>query len=282
MDRRQKVEPLSWNSPRGNAWADLQPMLDRLFRPFEDWIADCVADRGARDVLDVGCGAGATSLAIARRLEPGGCCTGIDISSVLVEIARRRIAETGLDNVRFLAADAQRHDFAGQRYDAVVSRFGVMFFDDPLEAFANIAGAVRPGGTLHCAVWRGPADNPFMTTADRAVPDILGAAAPPDPHAPGQFAFADAQRVETLLAASGWDGIEIQPLDLPCTLAAGDLSVYARRMGRVGMILPTLDEAARREAEARLDQAFAPFVAGGTARFNAACWNVSARKRSSD
>lgn len=278
MDRQPQIEPASWNAHRGNVWAELQPLLDRMFLPFERWIADSVADQAARDVLDVGCGAGASSLAIARALAPEGHCTGIDIAPVLVEIAQRRAVEARLDNAKFLVGDAQRYDFADYSYDAVVSRFGVMFFADPVAAFANIASAVRPEGTLTCAVWRSSADNPFMSAAERVISAIAPANGPSDPHAPGQFAFADADRVQSILAASGWAAIDIQPLDMPCTIRADDLAIYARRMGRAGTILPTLDDATRRETEARLDDAFAPFVTDGTAHFDAACWSVRARK----
>jgi SAM-dependent methyltransferase len=262
-------------------WAELQPLLDRLFLPFEQWIADAVAYDDAHAVLDVGCGAGATSRAIARRLGPDGHCTGIDISSILIEIAQQRATEAGLNNARFLIGDAQRSDFSEQLYDTVVSRFGVMFFDDPVAAFANISGALRPGGTLTCAAWRSAAENQFMSTAERAIAPILGPDKPLDPHAPGQFAFADAKRIETILAASGWDTIDIQPLDMCCTLSSTDLAIYARRMGRPGTLLPKLEESLRRDAEARLDDAFAAFVTNGVARFNAACWSIRARKPTS-
>lgn len=278
MNQQDRIEPLSWTAKRGNAWAELQPLLDRLFLPIEQWIADGVAVEDAREVLDVGCGAGATSLAIARRLSTSGRCTGIDISAALIGIARRIADEAALNNLSFVTADAQSHDFGTERYDSVVSRFGMMFFDDPVAAFANIGSAVLPGGLMNCVAWRGPGDNPFMAVADNVIAPIVGMDHRPDPHAPGQFAFADAQRVETILASSGWEAIDIQPLDLPCAMPTADLAIYIRRMGRVGTILPTLVKEERREVEAQLDAAFAPFVAHGVARFDAACWAVRARR----
>ncbi|MEH3048114.1 class I SAM-dependent methyltransferase [Sphingomonas adhaesiva] len=277
VEQRTSTDPASWPARRGDTWAELQPLLDRLFLPFEEWIAERVAAHGARDILDIGCGAGATTLAIARRLGPGARCTGIDISPALTAIARCRATAARLDHVEFVTGDAQRHNFGRRHHDAVVSRFGIMFFDDPVVAFARIAGAVRPGGTLECAVWRSAADNPFMATAERVIAPIAGGDTPSDPHAPGQFAFADARRVAAILEASGWTEIDIQPFALPCTMTVAELSLYIRRMGRAGMVLPTLDAPARRDAEARLDAAFAPFVTDGMARFDAACWSVRAR-----
>ena len=274
----QASDPAGWTAGRGDTWAELQPLLDRLFLPFEPVLLDAVAAQGARQVLDIGCGAGATSLAIARQLGERGHCTGIDISPALVARARDRAADAGLDNARFLCADAQRQDFAPDFYDAILSRFGVMFFDDPVAAFANIARATRPGGTLACIVWRSPDDNPFMAAADRAAADILGPQPAPDPHAPGQFAFADQGRVRTILDAAGWTAIDIQPIAIGCKLSPDDLRLYTRRMGRVGTILPALPAAQRLRLETALDAAFAPFLIGDVARFDAACWLVRARR----
>lgn len=271
------AEAASWNAGRGSVWADLQIMLDRLFLPFERILTETVEVGRTLDVLDIGCGAGATTLALANRLAPSGRCIGLDVSVRLIEVARRRAAEAGIGNAEFVIGDAQRHAFRPEMFDAVVSRFGVMFFDDPEIAFANIRGGARDGARLTFIVWRDPADNPFMTAAERAVAPLLGLTAGPERDAPGQFALADADRMRAILTAAGWRGIDIQPLDIPCRLTGEELAVYARRMGRIGMILPDLDEGRRGAAEAALDQAFAPYLSGNTARFDAACWIVRAQ-----
>lgn len=268
-------EPV-WNARRGHAWADLQPLLDRLFLPFGEIIIDATLTDRIRDVLDIGCGTGATTLAFARR-RGAGRCTGIDVSLPLLNVARRRAEAEGLANAQFLEGDAQRHHFAPHTFDAVISRFGVMFFDDPTSAFANIRGAIRPAGTLTGVVWRSRSENPFMMAGELAAAPLLGWTAPADPDALGQFAFADAARVEKILRDAGWDAIDISPIDVPCRLPAGDLSTYVRRMGRVGMTLPDLEEGLRATVEVALDEAFAGFVTDGAASFDCACWLVRAR-----
>lgn len=267
----------SWNGHSGNAWADLQPMLDRLYQPFEKILTDAVVTDGVREVLDVGCGTGATTLALAKRLGTAGRCTGIDISQVLVDIARHRAEEAGATNARFVLGDGQSQPFAPQSFDAVTSRFGVMFFADPIAAFTNIHNATRPRGGLTCIAWRPKSENPFQTTAERAAEPLIGRVGPSDPHAPGQFGFADADRVRGILAASGWDAIDIAPLDVPLALPRDDLAVYIRRMGYVAIALPDLEEKLRAKVTDALDQAFAAFVIDGVARFNAACWMIRAR-----
>ena len=267
----------SWNGHSGNAWADLQPMLDRLYQPFEKILTDAVITDGVRDVLDVGCGTGATTLALAERLGTAGRCTGIDISQVLVDIARHRAEAAGATNARFVLGDGQSQAFAPKSFDAVASRFGVMFFADPVAAFTNIHNATRPRGGLTCIAWRPKSENPFQTTAERAAEPLIGRVGPSDPHAPGQFGFADADRVRGILAASGWDAIDIAPLDVPLALPRDDLAVYIRRMGYVAIALPDLEEKLRAKVTDALDQAFAAFLIDDVARFNAACWMIRAR-----
>ncbi|QNQ08461.1 class I SAM-dependent methyltransferase [Sphingomonas alpina] len=264
-----------WNARAGETWVAQQAMLDRLFLPLEELLADSVRPTGARDVLDIGCGAGATTLAVAQALAPDGQCTGLDISVPLIEAARRRAAETGVAT-QFLAGDAQNYSFARGSFDWIVSRFGVMFFDQPEWAFANLRGAVRDGAGLTMITWRDPAENPFMTAGERAAAPLLPQLTPSDPDAPGQFAFADPDKVRRILA-NGWRETGIKPVDIACALPAGDLRTYIMNMGRVGVLLPDLDDRTRASVSAALTAAFDPFISNGVARFSLACWLVTAR-----
>lgn len=263
-----------WNGPSGRAWVDTQDVLDGMFRPFEARLVDVVRISGARRVLDVGCGTGSTTLAIARALGADGCCTGIDVSAPMVVRAEQRARRSGMA-AHFVCADAEAFPFAA-RFDLLVSRFGVMFFADPVRAFANLRRAAVPGGRLHAIAWRGPDDNPFMTIAERAAAPLLALPARA-PVAPGQFAFADRRRVQRILHDSGWTGIDIRPLDLACTMPEPALLPYLSRMGPVGLLLQEADQATRAQVIATVRAGFAPFVDGTQVRFTAACWQVEAR-----
>lgn len=282
-DHDQDSGRLGWDQQRGNVWVDLQPMLDRLFLPFERMLVDAVTTGSAQAVLDIGCGTGAITLALADRLGPSAHCTGVDVSEAMLDHARQRALATGAHNARFIAGDAQRHRFPPGTFDAMVSRFGVMFFDDPVAAFANIGAAMRSGGTMTCMVWRSREENPFMTAAERAAGPLLGWKDAPEANseAPGQFAFANATHVSRILAAAGWRDVDITPTDVACNLTAGDLITYTRRMGRVGAVLPDLDDVLRANVIAKLDAAFAGFIVEGHAAFNAACWIIRAKAGSS-
>ncbi|QNA82822.1 class I SAM-dependent methyltransferase [Sphingomonas sp. So64.6b] len=266
-----------WNDRAGRTWAELNTMLDDLLRPVQDLLVEQVATAPASRVLDVGCGGGGTTLAVARHLAPDHECLGIDISAPLIAAAGARAAAAGLDRVRFLRADAQTHDFAGARFDTILSRFGVMFFDDPVAAFANLRRAALPGARLVFAAWRGAADNPFMTTAETAAASVISTIPPRGADGPGQFAFADPAYVRDILTRSGWTAIDIRPVDPVCHLPERDLMTYATRLGPVGLLLQDLAVEDRAQVIAAIRAAFARYVHGDDVRFTAACWLVTAR-----
>lgn len=266
-----------WNVTNGPVWVELQAVLDRMLAPLEARLTQLAFPGEGARVLDIGCGAGATTLAMAQRLGPSGLSLGVDISGPLIDAAKAQAAARGLDQAAFICADAQTHAFEAEAFDSVISRFGVMFFDDPVAAFENIRRAAAPGAGLAFVAWRSPAENPFMTTPARALAPMLPPQPMPDPNAPGQFGFADAERVRRVLAQSGWREVEIERLDAPCVVAAEDLMAYAMNMGPTGAALRQADRALRERAETTVRSALQPFMDGEVARSTAACWWVTAK-----
>jgi SAM-dependent methyltransferase len=258
----------SWSGADG--WVRLQATLDAMFAGVEDLLVDQV-DPSATAVLDVGCGTGATTLAIARKLGPHARCVGVDISEQMIALARQRAADAA---VEFVVADAGRHRFDPGAFDVIASRFGVMFFEQPERAFANLRTATRGGGTLRAVVWRRPEETPFMTAAEQAADGLL--ALPPRTAGPGQFAFADRGRVLDVLGAAGWSDADATPVDVDCAFPAADLDAYVGTMGPVGRALTEHDEATRARVVERVRPAFDRFRHGDEVRFTAACWLVEA------
>lgn len=275
--QQNRDQAARWNEASGRIWVEMQEVLDGMLAPLvAPLLEEAFPGEGGR-VLDIGCGAGATTLAMARRLGPTGLCLGVDISGPLVAAARARAAASGLASAAFVQADAQTHGFDPDSFDAVISRFGVMFFDDPPAAFANIRRAARRKAKLSFVAWRSPAENPFMTTAARAAAPFLPPMPAPDPSAPGQFAFADGDRVQRILEVSGWTDVAIRPLDVSSAVAEKDLLAYVTKLGPVGLALRDMDEPTRARTVAAVRAAFDPYVQNGAARFTTACWLVSAR-----
>jgi SAM-dependent methyltransferase len=265
-----------WNDTAGRAWVDLQSTLDRVLAPFEALLVEAVAARNAQRVLDIGCGTGSTTLAIARQIGPQGTAVGLDISEPMIALAKQR-AKLESAPPRFICADAQTHAFTPASFDMIVSRFGVMFFDDPVHAFANLRRAATSGAHLNVIAWRSAAENPFMTAAERAAAPFLPEMPARQADEPGQFAFADRSRIYSILEESGWVGVDIQPLDVVCTLAEHELNAYVSRLGPLGRVLPQLDEAARSRILETVCAAFETYAPGAEVRFTAACWMIKAR-----
>ncbi len=265
-----------WNGPAGDAWVQAQPLLDALFAPFSERLVEGARTRSARSVIDVGCGTGATTLALAEALDSGAHCVGVDVSAPMIAAARAR-ALASASAACFVCADAARHDFAPGAADLIVSRFGVMFFERPVGAFAHLRAALRSGGALHAIAWRGSDENAFMTTAERAAAPLLPDLPARRPGAPGQFAFADRTFVREVLVRSSWQDVDIHPLDIECALPAAELERYFTLLGPVGVALQQADADTRARVIEALHEAFRPYKDGAMVRFTAACWEISAR-----
>ena len=267
-----------WNGAAGRGWVEMQDLLDTMFRPMENMLVDAASNASAQRVLDVGCGTGSTTLAIAQRLEAGGSCVGIDISRPMIAAAELRAARTR-STARFVCDDAQKHAFATGSFDMVVSRFGVMFFDDPVAAFANLRRASTEHAKLCFLAWRSAEENPFMTAGERAAAGLLRGLPVRRPDEPGQFAFASGERIRHLLEAGGWGAIELTAVDIACSFAEKDLTRYLTHLGPVGRALQDADAATRRNVIDTVRAALDPYVEAGAVHFDAACWRVEARAR---
>ena len=263
-----------WNGPSGQAWVESQEILDQVLAPFETLLVEAATARAPRRLLDVGCGTGSTTLAVARRLGTGTRCVGLDISEPMLTLARMRAQREG-SRAEFIRADAQTHAFEPATVDMIVSRFGVMFFDDPVAAFANLRRAATEDVALRLIAWRSAADNPFMTAAERAAAPLLPELPARNPDGPGQFAFGSAKRVHTILEESGWTGADVQPIDVECAFPAGELDAYITRLGPVGRLLQEADEPTRARVMQTIRPAFDPYLRGADVRFVAACWMLS-------
>jgi ubiquinone/menaquinone biosynthesis C-methylase UbiE len=265
-----------WNGLAGRAWVEEQELLDQMFKPLEDLLVEAVLASSRRRVLDVGCGTGSTTLAVARLLGAEGRCIGIDISDPMLTAAQARAQREGTP-ASFIRANAQNHAFEPASFDLIISRFGVMFFDDFVQAFANLRRAAKDDAELRFISWRSPSENPFMTTAERAAAPLLPNLPARRPDAPGQFAFADQRRVYRILEESGWAEIDIRPIDVACTLPEKELVRYLTRLGPLGLILHEADDRTRTQVIETVRAAFEPYVHGAEVRFTAACWMVGAR-----
>jgi SAM-dependent methyltransferase len=224
-----------WNAKAGNKWVEYQEQLDRQIGGLGDAMLGTSGLGTGHRVLDIGCGCGATSLQAATMVGASGAVTGVDVSAPMLERARARARQGSLSQVSFLEADVQAASLGTALYDRVISRFGVMFFIDPVTAFRNVRAAMVPGGRLAFVCWRGTDENPWMgeplNAAARHVE--LPPASPAD--TPGPMAFADPERVRRILNAAGLSAVEILKHDAPCVIGGGgDLDTCVDFLFNVG------------------------------------------------
>jgi SAM-dependent methyltransferase len=228
-----------WNASAGETWAQFQEALDRQVEPLGLAAMDQLCAGEGEHILDIGCGCGQTSLALAARVRPMGSVVGVDISKPMLDVAFRRSRTADLQ-VTFRKLDAQTGDIGHKLFDAAYSRFGVMFFSDPVAAFANIRGSLKPYGRLAFVCWRPPNENPWMQAPLQAALPLLPPLAPPDPMAPGPFAFADPSRVRSILADSGYRSVTINPFG--ADIGGGDLDQTLKLALRIGPLGRALRE----------------------------------------
>lgn len=221
-------------------------------------------------VLDIGCGTGALARAAAEKAGADGHVTGLDISDTMLARAAEILPGDGAAPINWLEADAQSHAFGEGSFDCFVSRFGVMFFAEPVAAFANLRRCARPGGRFAAITWRGPEDSPYFRLMGRVRAELAGPPPPSDPHAPGPMAFADPDRVLGLLAEAGWDaGAQTINLNLVPRGGIDGFVDQALRVGPLGAALKSGDLSERDvpAAQDRLREVFAPMTdADGTLR----------------
>ena len=266
-----------WTEDGGPSWVRDEAVYDRMLIPFNEALVDVLAPQSGERVLEIGCGFGSTALAIAAR---GAVVHGVDISPPMIERARARADAAGAA-VSFAVGDAQEDDLGGP-YDAVTSRFGVMFFADPVRAFANIARATRPGGRLAFVCWRTLDRNPWMSSATEVLRGLMADPPPPPASGAGPFAFGDAAFVERVLADAGWRDVSLTAFDTVAHMG-GDGGVdgaveQALGSSAVKAMLAAGEPGLRARAAEILRARFAEQAVDGAVRFPAAAWLVSAAR----
>ena len=263
-----------WNGKGGQMWLAAYDRIQRSLAAYSKAALASAAAKPGEKVLDVGCGTGTTTARLAEAVAPAGHVLGVDISEPLIGAARQQ----NLANATFAVSDAAVYPFEAATFDLVFSRFGVMFFAEPVKAFENLRRALKPTGRLVFVCWRKPDENPWGSVPMRAAAPHLPPMERPGPEDPGQYAFADPARVERILKAAGFGTPTFRKLD-EMNFMGKDVADVLDNLARFGPLARLFGEAAPEQvARARqaIAEALAPHARPEGISLPGACWLVSA------
>jgi SAM-dependent methyltransferase len=270
----------AWDGDEGAHWVRHQHRYEAMTQGFTEPLLAAAAIAETDRVLDVGCGCGQTTRLAAGRATRG-LAVGIDLSGPMLQRARDDAADEAVTNVSFEQGDAQVHPFPAAAFDVAISRFGVMFFDDPVAAFANIRAALAPGGRLAFLCWQDIPHNEWIAVSAGAVlahvplPDNLGA-----PDAPGPFSLSDPDRIADLLTSTGFDDFTTTSVEAPLRLGddADDAIAFLGGSGMARGLLDPVDPATAARALDAVRDALRPYQRPDGLALGGAAWLVTARR----
>jgi SAM-dependent methyltransferase len=270
-----------WQEDEGLHWVAEAERYDTMAGSFGEAMLDAAGLQPGDRVLDVGCGNGATTIEAARRVRPAGTALGVDLSAPMLAVAKTRAAAAGVDEADFLQADAQVHPFPAGEFDAVVSRFGLMFFDDPDAAFANLARALRPSGRIAFVAWQGLERSEWIMVAGAAAAPYVGIPEGIAPDAPGPFGLADPARVRRMLEGAGFVGVTLEELTRPMRIGndVDDALSFIRSLPVVRDLLGAAPADKQAAAVEAAREALGPYAGPeGVVMHNNGAWLVTARR----
>jgi SAM-dependent methyltransferase len=266
----------AWDGDEGRFWAAHAEYFDRAVAEHHRQFLSAAAIGPTDQILDVGCGTGQATRDAARAAA-SGAALGVDLSSQMIDVARRLAADEGLGNIRFEQADAQIQPFDGESFDRVISRTGASFFGDPATAFANLHRALRPGGRLALLTWQSLAENEWLGEFMAALSAGRELPAPP-PGAPGPFSLADPDRVRTVLGTAGFADITLEGVSAAMWFGTDADDAYQFVLGLLGWMLEGVDATGRAQAVEALHRTLADHTTRDGVVYDSAAWIIEATR----
>jgi SAM-dependent methyltransferase len=265
-----------WSGPGGQRWLDESARTETMLAQVAELLYRHAQPQPGETVLDVGCGLGPTTIELVRRVAPDGRAVGLDVSAGMIGQARKRAAD--VPNIEFIVDDAATHRFDTPFADLLFSRFGIMFFGDPVAAFANLRRAVKPKSRVAFACWRRMSENPWMLTPLLAAYEHVPKLPPAQQDEPGPFAFAEQDKVARILTGAGFAAPRFTPADLAFEIGGGqgmDAAVHqAMTIGATSRALQDQPDAVRAKVAESIRRVLTPHQKGDSVALPGAVWIV--------
>jgi SAM-dependent methyltransferase len=277
-DPKNEAEITYWNGAGGRRWVERQQSSDIVLSPILQATLERAQLRRGERVVDIGCGAGASSIALAERVGPSGQVLAVDVSAPMLARAAERLPPDA--PIKFVLADATTYRFEPAAFDLLFSRFGVVFFAEPARAFANLRTALKPSGRLVFACWRKFDENPWLQVPLRAALEHVPPLPRPGPEDPGPFSFASEQRVHRILADAGFQSAMLEPRDFDLDIACGggieEALDAAMALGPTSRALQDQGPETRAAVATSIRHALQPYQRGKQVALAGAIWLVTA------
>ena len=282
MEEINKEQKAFWSGKGGEIWVSKQDSMDIMLSPLGEEAIKKLNLSSDENVLDIGCGCGSTTISIANEILKNGTISGIDISTPMIEKAKRSVDELSLSNVDFFVKDVQTEDLGENIFSSAYSRFGVMFFDDPFKAFSNILTSLKENGKLSFVCWQSPKLNPWQSLSVQAVRQFIDLPSPPKRN-PGPFAFQEKDYVNDILKKAGFKNIQIEDFQREIDMFYGKAleeaaEDYLSINPVITKMLKESSQEIRKSVSDSLREAFRPFYNEDKLTFPSATWIISAKK----
>ena len=269
-----------WNNQKGQIWVSLEQKIDSMLEPLGDETLKILAVKDGEHIIDVGCGTGTTTLKLAGLLCNNGSVTGVDISKPILECAKKKARESSANNIEFVLADAQNHDFVFESCDAIFSRFGLMFFEDPVAAFSNLRKGLKSGGRLTFVCWADRSVNDWIEVSTNIANKYLELPPKAAPRDPGPFAFEDPLYLNEVLSDAGWNEILIE--NFATTNVVGksikEAADFLSRMGPMSVPFENSEGSVQRKVIGALEECFVDYFTRRGVEMHFSTWIVIANK----
>jgi SAM-dependent methyltransferase len=262
-----------WNGRMGTAWVSVEERIDKMLSPLSSVAIERANVQPGERVIDIGCGCGPTSYALSAN---GASVWGVDISTSMVEQAQQRYG--AIDNLQFSVMDAATADYTPD-HDCLFSRFGMMFFSNPVDAFSNLRTALKPDGRIAFLCWQTPKDNPWISMVGAALQSYLPDTPAPDPRAPGPFCFADKDYIQEVFGAAGYNNIEIEAIEADVHLgdSVDEAMIFQKQVGPLSALLEGADDDIKEQATQAVVELLNSHLTTDGLNFPAATWLITGK-----